>query len=94
MSLLIYTDDLIFLADLQCLLDELSTWCNIWGAKINEPISRVIHFKNRNVHQTSKIVRCGNKYIDIYSEYKLLGLIVDELLDYDVIAEHVTKNTH
>ena len=44
-----YTDDLVLLAengdDLQCLLDELITWHNIWGVKMNEQKSKVIHFR-------------------------------------------------
>ena len=59
-----YTNDLNLLAengeDLQCLLVELSTWCNIWGVKINAELDLPLY----HVRPGFKMATTGEKFVE------------------------------
>ena len=97
-SVLLYADDLVLVAecehDLQCMLDELNDWCTTWCININEQKSKVMHFRNKNINVTKKVFRCGNQNLEVCSKYKYLGLMLDEFLDYEVTAKHVSTSAH
>lgn len=48
-SLLLYADDIVFLAeseyDLQVMLDTMHEWCKRWRLPLNTPKSKVVHFR-------------------------------------------------
>ena len=64
-AILLYADDLVLVSssedDLQILLQELNTWCQNNGIKINEQKSNVIHFRPTNIPQSNHIFMCGDK---------------------------------
>ena len=97
-SILMYADDLVFLAesesDLQMMLDTLNEWCITWGMNVNEQKTKVMHFRKKGKACTKVNFNCGNKTIDVCSQYKYLGLMIDEYLDYNVTAKHVSKSAH
>lgn len=54
---------------------------------INENKSKIVHFRPRTVCD----FRCGDKNIAIVDRYVYLGLLLDELLNYNVTAKFVSQ---
>lgn len=96
--MLMYADDLVLLAktenDLQDMLSKLSEWCNNWSIEINTSKSQIVHFRRSNKSQTARIFTIGDKIIDKVKEYRYLGLVLNEHLDWNLTAKHVAKSAH
>lgn len=92
-SLLLYADDIVFVApsagDLQHMLDVLYHWCERWNMVVNPDKSKVVHFRNPSVARTQESFSCGPLDIGITPQYKYLGLTLTEHLDYTVTATDV-----
>ena len=95
-SLLLYADDLVLMApdgtSLQKMLDSLNTWAIKWRVTINLNKSNVIHFRKIRKHQTEIIFKLGGEEINKTSEYKYLGLILDEHLKLGCCAETIAAS--
>ena len=95
LSILLYADDIILLAetesDLQSMPDSLTQWCLKWGLVINTAKSNVIHFCGISEPMSKYSFRCGDQYLDYVSQYKYLGFILTEHLDFNVSVESVEK---
>ena len=80
-SLLLYADDIILLAenelDLQVLLNELHNWCSKWRMAINADKTQVIHFRNRKVPKTTMSFHVGNEELKIVNSYRYWGALAD-----------------
>ena len=85
-SLLMYADDIVILAenelDLNLLLNKLHEWCTFWRLSVSELKSKVVHYRPISVPRTKEIFRCGNFQLDIVSDYRYLGFVINENLDY------------
>jgi hypothetical protein len=83
-SILLYADDIVIIAEteeaLQCMLNELDMWCKHWQMNINRDKTQVIHFRPKRKKQTNFLFRIGNLKLDIVSKYKYLGCQMDEHL--------------
>lgn len=92
---LLYADDLVLLAEseinLQTLLTELERWCVKWQMSINISKSKIIHFRPPSTVKTDYYFHIGINQLEIVHEYKYLGIIVSEHLDYDVTANVLAK---
>ncbi len=88
---LAYADDLVLLADsefdLQKLLDILCTWCKRWRLVVNIDKTKVIHFRKKGVAQTAYDFRANDISVEKVSEYKYLGVLLNENFDYLKTAE-------
>ena len=86
-SILLYADDIVLLSNsennLQKMLLYMNTWCEQWCLKINVTKSKVVHFRPKSIDQSSFIFMCGTQIINIVKNYKYLGIILDEHLDFD-----------
>lgn len=95
-SHLLYADDLVLLAerehDLQEMLNILSVWCTTNKMTINVGKSKVMHFRNPSVPRTNYNFTCNNNNIDCVSEYKYLGLVLSDTLDYNITAKCVAQS--
>ena len=84
---LLYADDLVVFSDsevnLQCLLDKICVWCKQWKMKINHEKSNIVHFRKNRKLRTNFVFKFGNIPIDIVSNYKYLGLFLDEHMNYE-----------
>lgn len=91
MCILLYADDVVLIAsdekELQTLLDGLSLWCKSNGMNINASKSNVVHFRQKSCPRSDMVFRCGDIDIQYVSEYKYLGLVLNEFLDYNVTAK-------
>ena len=68
---------------LQCLLNELSSWCNTWRLKLNEIKTKVMHFRSNRIVITNNIFKYGENILSIVPNYKYLGIILDEHLNFN-----------
>ena len=41
-----------------------------------------------------RVFMCGNKAIDLCSQYKYLGLMLEEHINFELTAKHVSKSAH
>ena len=53
-----------------------------------------MHFRNPSVTRTKFVFKCGDNVLDLCTQYKYLGLFLDEYLSYDVTACHVAQSAH
>ena len=86
LSILLYADDIVLMADselkLQSLLTGLDLRCKQWGLVISATKSKVIHFRTKSVERSKEIFQCGETIIEFIHQFKYLGLILSEHLDY------------
>ena len=51
-----------------------------------------MHFRNKNALVIKRVFMCGNKAIDLCCQYKYLGLMLQEHLNFQVTAKDVSKS--
>ena len=95
-SILMYADDLVLLAenenDLQLLLNVLSDWCRSNRINVNETKSNVVHFRTLSIPRTNFAFSCCDKEIQLAAQYNYLGLLLTEFLDLGAMASAVAKS--
>ena len=98
LSVLLYADDIVLLAetpeDLQSLLDTLHGWCRLNGMTVNPQKSNVIHFRPKCIPRCPFIFMCGDSVITTTGQYKYLGLIINEYMDYSITAKFVSQSAN
>ena len=91
LSILVYADDVVILAeneeDLQTMLDVISQWGRKWRIKFNNRKSNVVHYRNKNTEPTISQFYLSNQLIERVKQYKYLGVILHEYVDFNVTAE-------
>ena len=88
LGVLLYADDLAILAenesDLQIMLNTLYTWCEKWKLRVNINKTNVIHFRAIRFPRSTVEIKYGECDVLYTSQYKYLGIYVDEYLKYDI----------
>jgi len=74
------------------MLDRLDVWCKLWGMNINSSKTKVVHFRPQSTPRSAQGFMCGQDNIDIIDQYKYLGLILTEHLDYQITAKMVAQS--
>ena len=96
LSILLYADDIVLIADselmLQSLLTRLDQWCKQWGLVISVNKSKVIHFRTKSVERSKEIFQCGETISEFIQQYKYLGLILSEHLDMLVMVKMIAQS--
>ena len=91
LSILLYADDVVLLADteseLQAILNKVSEWGKKWRIKFNNSKSKIVHYRPRSVPLTTFEFLLSGCVTETVSKYKYLGAIFDQHLDYKVTAE-------
>ncbi len=94
-SILCYADDIVLLAenehDLQVMLSRLHNWCDVWKMKVNGDKTKVVHFRTKSAVRTQFDFRCGELKLDVVEQYKYLGMIFTEFLDFERMAKAVSE---
>ena len=80
------------LYDLQSMLYTLGEWCSKWGVTVNGNKSKVMHFRSQNVDKTGFLFICDDVIFETIIQYKYLGLILTEHLDYLQMTKFVAKS--
>ena len=85
-SILLYADDIALISEseqnLQSMLNCLHQWCIDWRMSINQTKTKVVHFRKSNKTRTDYTFTCGTQDISITDQYKYLGCVLQENLDY------------
>ncbi len=86
--ILLYADDIVLLIDteegLQKLLDKVYQWSLKWKIKFNAKKSNILHVRQSLITRTN--FKLGNMVLPIVTQYKYLGIVITEFLDYNVVA--------
>ena len=86
LSILLYADDIVLLSEdvqqMQVMLNCLDTWCKNWGLDINYDKSKAIHFRTASKPKTEYRFVCGDSNLELVSQYKYLGVIFTEHLNF------------
>ncbi len=95
-SVLAYADDLVLIAetenDLQCLITTLQDWCVKWRLSVNTDKTKIMHFRNKNVPVTDHVFMINNLPLECVNEYKYLGIIMDQFMNFDKTAEMLSSS--
>lgn len=91
-----YADDIVLLTgnehDMQHVLDTLDKWCMKLKLNVNIAKSNVIHFRRPQMPRSSFNFRIGNQPLLIVEQYKYLGIIFHENLNFQKTAETLSKD--
>ena len=91
LSTLFYADDIVIMAEneksLQSMLDIVTMWCKKWRLMINRDKSNVVHFRSKNNIRSSFLFKLGTDVLCYVENYKYLGVVLDESLDYEKTAK-------
>ena len=86
-SILLYTDDIIFLAEtkdnLQSMLIELSAWCNKWRMLINTGKIKLFILDPKDTGKKVQFTM-NSTTLEIVEKYKYLGCTLNEHLDMKI----------
>ena len=91
-----YADDIMLISDsevkLQQMLLRLILRCSRWCLIINTDKSKVIHFRPPIIEITLDAFKLGIFTLEIGSQYKYLGVILTEHLDYMTMTKQVAQS--
>lgn len=94
--ILIYADDIVLMAEteeqLQTLLDALHAWCSACRMSVNLEKSNILHFRPPSVEVSRHTFLFGKDNLTTASEYRYLGLVITDHLDFNVTAKIVAKS--
>ena len=97
-NILLYADDVVLIGEnaeqLQTLLNHLDTWCKKWRLSLNQDKTSVIVFRTRNTAIPQVQFTCGNLHLNIVSQYKYLGLTLNQYLDWDMTVKVLANSAH
>jgi hypothetical protein len=95
-SILLYADDIVLIADspaaLQLQLDALHDWCRQWRLELNQSKTSVMVFRRPSQTPGSHSYTCGDIMVETVSSYKYLGLLLNETLDWDKTVKVLAKS--
>ena len=87
---LLYADDLVIVADtaedLQVLLSCLDEWCHTWKLSINIDKLAIMHFRPKRYPRSSPKFLSNGVSLPFVSQYKYLGVILDEHITFKEAA--------
>jgi hypothetical protein len=72
--------------DIQKFINVLGVWCNNNCLKVNLSKSKVMHFRNPSVDRSNYQFILNGEVFDYVSSYQYLGLVLNEFLDYQLMA--------
>ncbi len=88
--ILLFADDIVIQAEdeikLQILLDFTNEWCKKWRMKINNDMTKVVHFRKCSTKITDVTFQLGEHEVKKVDKYKYLGVYFNEYFDYQTIA--------
>ena len=94
-SILLYADDIVILAqsehDLQEMINVIYNWCGKWQMEVNVSKTNVVHFRKLNQPKTNYNFKYGNIDIAVSDKYKYLGCILNDTLDFSVTANVLSE---
>ena len=74
------------------MLDCLDQWCITWGLTINYLKSKALHVRAASAPRTEYNFVCGNSPLELTDQYKYLGVIFTEHLDFMQMSKVVAQS--
>ena len=97
-SILLYADDVVLIAeseaDLQSMLDILGIWYKSNLLSINMSKSNIMHFRNPLASQSDVIFSVNQEVLSYTTQYKYLGVVLTEHLDYAITAKIIAQSAN
>ena len=93
-SIILYVDDLTVIGKdeiEQWLLDELGKWCAETRLRVNGDKSKIVHFRSKSTELINCSFKCGETDLETVTRYIYLRLLLNEHLDYSIMARYVAK---
>ncbi len=95
-SLLLYADAIVLLSGselkIQSTLQRLGEWCDRWSSVISETKTKLVHFRAKCIPRSETPFKCATINIEAVSQYKYLGLIFNEHLDFLVMVKMIAQS--
>ena len=95
-SILLYADDIVLIAesaaDLQVLLDCLNEWCGSNNMTLNATKSNIVHFRPNSAQKTTWNFMCGENSLLVTERYTYLGIALTEFQDFNITAKVVAQS--
>ncbi len=90
-SILLYADDMVLIAeneeDLQKMLSTMQEWCKKWRLKVNSSKSNIVHFRPRRTPKSNFAFMYNDCRLETVTNYKYLGVIFDEHLNFSMCSK-------
>ena len=94
-NVLAYVDDIVLLGNfpekLQILVNIVNDWSCKWCVIVNTEKSKIVHFWGRFKKRMRSEILLGKKKLEVVSNYKYLGTLLDEFLNTDVPIDCLAK---
>ena len=93
--ILLYADDIVLVSEneenLQVMLNHVQNWCVKWQMKVNIEKTKVVHFRSKRKKKSKFAFEIDNHKLEISDNYRYLGVIFDEYLDFDKCAKTLSE---
>ena len=90
-SILLFADDIVLVADseykLQEMLNVVNQWCSKYRLSVNRDKTKIMHFRKARQKRSCFQFRYGNHNIETVDKYKYLGVVLNENLNFNVTAD-------
>lgn len=90
LSILVYADDIVVLGmseiELQSILNVISKWGSKFRIRFSPKKTNVIHFRKQRTRKTCFNFFLGPQNIKLVDNYKYLGVLVNEFMDFKIMA--------
>ena len=90
-SILLYADDIVCLADnendLQGILFIVECWCKRWRLEVNLSKTNILHVRCKRKQQSKFVFLFDRKPVPYCKNYKYLGVNIDEFLNFNFTVE-------
>lgn len=90
--LLMYADDIVILAEepkvLQSMINNLASYCNMWGMEVNQMKSEVMIFRNGGRLASNEKWNYNGEELRVVNEYKYLGITLTPKVSF---TKHIKK---
>ncbi len=73
-------------AVLQTMMDKCAEWLMQWRLCMNIEITKVVHYRKVSLLRTQFKFECCGKDVEVVNEYKYLGVILNETLNFTTTA--------
>ncbi len=72
----------------------LKSWCDKWQMSLNTDKTQIVHIRTQSHNRAQYVFKYGDYYIKLVPFYKYLGLVLNEHLDYQLMAKVVAKSAN
>jgi len=95
-SILLYADDIVLIADnetdLQKMLDQCTSWTEKWKLTVNTDKTKIMHIRKTRAPRTNLNFSLAGATLEKVKEYKYLGLVFNEHFDWNKTVSFLSSS--